>query len=357
MSLPAGYYERLIASLPDAVVAVDRAGQVILWNPAAEELFQRSAPRALGRSAEELWGPASPLVRDIQGVLTTCESRLLADGELERRDGRALPVSLVVSPLLSSEGAVTGAVAIVRDLSRLKQLEDEVRRGERLSALGAMAVGIAHEIRNPLGAIRGAAQLIRREAEPRSPWEPHIEVMLREIDRVNRIMEQLLDLARPTPLSLVPVNLAQLLDRILLLHEEVARQQSVQILRHYDPSLPPIPGDEDRLAQVFLNLVKNGIEAMPTGGALTITTRLPLTSPFETAHRPLVEVQIRDDGEGIAPDLLVHVFDPFVTTKAGGLGLGLAIAHRIVEEHEGAMTIESQPGKGTVFSCYLPLRR
>src|SRR3990172_10837927 len=141
MSLPAGYYERLIASLPDAVVAVDRAGQVILWNPAAEELFQRWAPGALGRSAEELWGPASPLVRDIQGVLATCESRLLADGELERRDGRALPVSLVVSPLLSSEGAVTGAVAIVRDLSRLKQLEDEVRRGERLSALGAMAVG------------------------------------------------------------------------------------------------------------------------------------------------------------------------------------------------------------------------
>ena len=357
MTLPAGYYERLIASLPDAVVAVDHAGQVILWNPAAEALFDRSATRALGRPLKELLGPGSQIVRDIHGVLASGESRLLADGELERRDGRTLPVSLVASPLLSADGTVTGAVAIVRDLSRLKQLEDEVRRGERLSALGGMAVGIAHEIRNPLGAIRGAAQLLRREVGPDSPWEDHVEVMLREIDRVNRIMEQLLDLARPIPLDIVPVNLAQLLDRILLLHEEVARQQFVQVVRHYDPSLPPVPGDEDRLAQVFLNLVKNGLEAMPGGGTLTITTRLPFPSPFETAHRPLVEVQVRDEGQGIVPQLLERVFDPFVTTKAQGLGLGLAIAHRIIEEHQGAITVESQPGKGTAFSCFLPFKR
>jgi len=357
MTLPAGYYERLIASLPDAVVAVDRTGQIILWNPAAEALFDRSATRALGRPVGELLGPGSQIVRDIRGVLGSGESRLLADGELERRDGRTLPVSLVASPLLSHDGAVTGAVAIVRDLSRLKQLEDEVRRGERLSALGGMAVGIAHEIRNPLGAIRGAAQLLRREAGPGSPWEHHVEVMLREIDRVNRIMEQLLDLARPIPLNLVLVNLAQLLDRILLLHEDAGHEQSVRMVRHYDPSLPPVPGDEDRLAQVFLNLVRNGIEAMPGGGTLTIVTRLPLTSPFETAHRPLVEVQVRDEGEGIAPELLERVFDPFVTTKAQGLGLGLAIAHRIIEEHQGAITVESQPGKGTAFSCFLPFKR
>ena len=357
MTLPAGYYERLIASLPDAVVAVDRTGQIILWNPAAEALFDRSATRALGRPVGELLGPGSQIVRDIRGVLASGESRLLADGELERRDGRTLPVSLVASPLLSHDGAVTGAVAIVRDLSRLKQLEDEVRRGERLSALGGMAVGIAHEIRNPLGAIRGAAQLLRREAGPGSPWEHHVEVMLREIDRVNRIMEQLLDLARPIPLNLVLVNLAQLLDRILLLHEDAGRQQSVRMVRHYDPSLPPVPGDEDRLAQVFLNLVRNGIEAMPGGGTLTIVTRLPLTSPFETAHRPLIEVQVRDEGEGIAPELLERVFDPFVTTKAQGLGLGLAIAHRIIEEHQGVITVESQPGKGTAFACFLPFKR
>jgi two-component system nitrogen regulation sensor histidine kinase GlnL len=357
MTLPAGYYERLIASLPDAVVAVDRTGQIILWNPAAEALFDRSATRALGRPAGELLGPGSQIVRDIRGVLASGESRLLADGQFERRDGRTLPISLVASPLLSHDGAVTGVVAIVRDLSRLKQLEDEVRRGERLSALGGMAVGIAHEIRNPLGAIRGAAQLLRREAGPGSPWEQHVEVMFREIDRVNRIMEQLLDLARPIPLNIVPVNLAQLLDRILLLHEEIGREQSVQIVRHYDPSLPPVPGDEDRLAQVFLNLVKNGLEAMPGGGTLTIATRLPLTSPFETTQRALVEVQVRDEGEGIAPELLDRVFDPFVTTKTGGLGLGLAIAHRIIEEHQGAITVESHPGKGTAFSCFLPFKR
>ncbi len=357
MTLPAGYYERLIASLPDAVVGVDRDGQVILWNPAAEALFERAATRALGRPIGELLGPAAELVRELHGVLGSGDSRLVADGGFQRRDGRAVPVSVVASPLLSGDGAVTGAVAILRDLSRLRQLEDDVRRGERLSALGGMAVGIAHEIRNPLGAVRGAAQLLRREAGPGSPWEHHVEVMLREIDRVNRIMEQLLDLARPIPLTVVPVNLPHLLDRILLLQEELARQQSVQILRHYDPSLPPVSGDEDRLAQVFTNLVKNGLEAMPGGGHLTVATRLPLTSPFGTVDRPMVEVQVRDEGEGIPPELLDRVFDPFVTTKARGLGLGLAISHRIIEEHQGAIQVESQPGKGATFSCFLPFKR
>jgi nitrogen-specific signal transduction histidine kinase len=185
--------------------------------------------------------------------------------------------------------------------------------------------------------------------------------MLAEIDRVNRVMEALLDLGRPLTFTFGFVNLHELLDRVCLLAEPAARTHEVQLLRRYDPSLPALWADVDRLIQVFQNLVQNGIEAMPGGGRLTLTTRLALDTVFGgrvdagAGPRPLVEVQVADDGEGIPVELLDRVFDPFVSTKPRGLGLGLALAHRIVEEHHGALRVASTPGKGTTFRCYLPI--
>jgi two-component system nitrogen regulation sensor histidine kinase GlnL len=185
--------------------------------------------------------------------------------------------------------------------------------------------------------------------------------MLAEIDRVNRVMEALLDLGRPLTFTFGFVNLHELLDRVSLLAEPSARAHEVQVVRRYDPSLPPLWADADRLVQVFQNLVQNGIEAMPGGGRLTLTTRLSLDTVFGgrvdvgAGPRPLVVVQVADEGEGIPAGLLDRVFDPFVTTKPRGLGLGLALAHRIVEEHRGALRVTSTPGKGTTFSCYVPI--
>jgi nitrogen-specific signal transduction histidine kinase len=174
-------------------------------------------------------------------------------------------------------------------------------------------------------------------------------------------MEALLDLGRPLTFTFGPVNLHELLDRVSLLAEPAARAHEVQVIRRYDPSLPPLWADADRLIQVFQNLIQNGIDAMPGGGRLTLTTRLALDTLFGgrvdagAGPRPLIEVQVADEGEGIPPELLDRVFDPFVTTKPRGLGLGLALAHRIVEEHRGALRVASTPGKGTVFSAYLPI--
>src|SRR5262245_37919033 len=179
---------------------------------------------------------------------------------IERFDHRQVPVSIVTAPLFDREGRVEAAVAVVRDLSRIRQLEAEVRRGETLAAAGRMAVGLAHEIRNPLGAIRGAVQLLGPELGPDSALQEYPHVLLSEVDRVNRIIEMLLDLARPAPIRPVPLNLHQLLERVALLAEETARARRVTIQRRYDPSLPPILGDEDRLVQVFHNLVGNAIE-------------------------------------------------------------------------------------------------
>src|SRR2546428_10162852 len=180
--------------------------------------------------------------------------------------------TLFRSPLFARDGSVEGAVAVLRDLSRIRQLEAEVRRGDTLAAAGRMAVGLAHEVRNPLGAIRGAVQLLKRELGTDSRWSEYTDVLLTEVDRVNRIIEMLLDLARPVQLRLVPLNLHQLLERVATLHEEACRERKIGLVRSYDPSLPPILGDEDRLVQVFHNLLRNAFDAMPSGGRLTLPT-------------------------------------------------------------------------------------
>lgn len=354
-------YGALIAGLPDAVIGVRPDLEVFLWNAAAEALTGRSATRAVGRAASELFPPETRLVRHLAETLRSGETRGEAESSLETSDGRAIPTSLVTAPLLGAAGEVLGAVAVLRDLSRLKALEAEVRRGERLVALGQMALAIAHEIRNPLAAVRGAAQLLERELGE-GAWSEHLGVMRREIDRVNRVMEALLDLGRPLRFSFAAVNLHQLLDRMCLLAEATARQHGVLTVRRYDPSLPPVWADEDRLTQVFQNLVQNGLEAMAGGGRLILTTRLsanPLYAKVDLGGgpRPMVEVLVADEGEGIPEAIRERIFDPFVTTRPRGLGLGLALVHRIVEEHRGAVRVETTVGKGTTFAVYLPVAR
>jgi two-component system nitrogen regulation sensor histidine kinase GlnL len=271
-------------------------------------------------------------------------------------------VSVVTAPLAGRGGAVDAAVAVVRDISRLHHLEAEVRRGETLAAVGRVAVGLAHEIRNPLGAIRGAVQLLKRELGDEARWGEYTEVLLNEVGRVNRIIEMLLDLGRPVSLRPVPLNIHQLLERVALLSGEMATERGVQIHRRYDPSLPPILADEDRMLQVIHNLVRNAIEAMPRGGRLTLGTRLSLDPLFAkvdlgAGQRSMAEVQVIDEGEGIPEAVRAKLFTPFFTTKERGLGLGLSLCHRILEEHRGAIQIASEAGRGTTVTCFVPIAR
>ena len=355
-------YEALVAGLPDAVVGVDDAQRIVLWNPAAEALLGRSARRVTGRTLKEVFPPETSLVRHLTDTLATGESRSESEAIVETGDGRVVHVSVMTAPLTGRSGALDAAVAVVRDISRLHQLEVEVRRGETLAAIGRVAVGLAHEIRNPLGAIRGAVQLLKRELADEARWGEYTDVLLQEVTRVNRIIEMLLDLGRPVTLRPVPLNLHQLLERVALLSQELAAERGVHIQRRYDPSLPPILADEDRMVQVFHNLVRNAIEAMPTGGRLTLVSRLSMNPLFTkvdlgAGQRSMAEVQVADEGEGIPEAARAKLFTPFFTTKDKGLGLGLALCHRILEEHRGAIQVTSEPGRGTTVSCFIPLAR
>jgi len=355
-------YEAMLAGLPDAVIAVDSDARVVFWNAAAEEMIARSARRAVGRTLKDLFPFEDSLIRRLRETLATGESRSESETAVETTDNRRVPVSLVTAPLFGRDGSVEGAVAVLRDLARLQQLEGEVRRGETLAAAGRMAVGLAHEIRNPLGAIRGAVQLLQRELRADSSLTEYTRVLLTEVDRVNRIIEQLLDLARPVQVRRVPLNLHQLFERVALLQEEAARERGITIVRRYDPSLPPILGDEDRLVQVFHNLVRNAIESMKHGGHVLLSSRVSMNPLYGrvdsgSGQRIMVEAVVADEGTGIPTGLRSRIFDPFFTTKESGMGLGLAVCHRIVEEHDGAIQVDSVDGKGTTVTCFLPIAR
>src|SRR2546425_11078837 len=299
-------YEAVLAGLPDAVIAVDTDLRVVFWNSAAEVLTERSARRAEGRYVKEVFSPDASVVRRLGETLATGESRSEAESFVERGEGRRVPVSIVTAPLCGRDGQVEAAVVVLRDLSRIRQLEAEVRRGETLAAAGRMAVGLAHEVRNPLGAIRGAVQLLKRELGTDSRLSEYTDVLMTEVDRVNRIIEMLLDLSRPVQLRPVPLNLHQLLERVAVLNEEGARERRIALVRSYDPSLPPILGDEDRLLQGFHNLLRKAVDAMPSGGRPALTTRVSPNPPLRqmdlrAGERHMVQAQGGDEGGGEPP--------------------------------------------------------
>ncbi len=289
-------YEAVLAGLPDAVIAVDADLRIVFWNSAAEVLTERSARRAEGRYIKEIFSPDASVVR-----------RLGKPSPRERAAPRPRPswsvARAAACPCRSSRHRsaaateqVEAAVVVLRDLSRIRQLEAEVRRGETLAAAGRMAVGLAHEVRNPLGAIRGAVQLLQRELGGDSRLGEYTDVLLTEVDRVNRIIEMLLDLARPVQLRAVPLNLHQLLERVTLLNEEGARERGVAL----DPALRPESAADPRRRGPAHCRSSTTSCATPwtrwtSGGRLTLTTRVSLNPLFGkidvgTGQRSMVEV-------------------------------------------------------------------
>jgi two-component system nitrogen regulation sensor histidine kinase GlnL len=347
--------ELIVASLSDGVVITDPACRVLLFNPAIEEMTGTSSRRATGVALATLLPKDSPVPARVVATLKTGHPFFIPDAEWLRWDGEPLPTSLTISAILDKMGETLGAALVVRDLRRIKALQESQRPAERLTAFGVLAAAMAHEIKNPLLGIRGAAQLLREELTTDEARE-YTDVIIREADRLNVLMEEMLDFARPHPLTRTQVNVHEVLDAVIALERLACTRRGVQIRQHYDPSLPDLWADRNHLTQTFLNLVRNAWEAMPHGGALTLTTRRS-SEPVRLGPGggPMLVVELADEGVGIPPEVQRKLFTPFFTTKAKGSGLGLAIAHRIIEEHGGRFIIRSVPGQGTTVRIYLPV--
>jgi two-component system nitrogen regulation sensor histidine kinase GlnL len=349
-------WEQILSSVEDGVITLDRSGKVSFFNEAAEILTDLAASRALSLSFLRIFRKEPWLLELVKKSFPPLQESARGEGDLVSRWGKRVPVGVTVSPLLEPDGKCLGSILLVRNLTQHKEFEEDLKRADRLAMVGTLAAGLAHEIRNPLGGIKGAAQLLRRSLDPGSSLIEYTNIMNREVDRVNLLIEQLLDLSRPAKLEIVPLNIHQVLEDVLLLELKTHDAPSVNVRKLFDPSLPPIRGDRNRLTQVFLNLVKNGYQAMNGSGTLTISTRLETDRHVrgQGAERSrFIWVEIADQGSGIKDEDLLHIFSPFFTTKNSGTGLGLAVCYWIIKEHGGIIRVESVEGKGSTFKVSL----
>jgi two-component system nitrogen regulation sensor histidine kinase GlnL len=349
-------WEQIMNNLEDGVVTVDEAGKIAFFNEAAEVLSETSSGHALGQPLEQTFRRERWLVDLLKKTCPPRQESARGEGDLMTRWGRKTPVSVTASPLQDRHGHYLGTILLLRDIKHRRELEEDLKRADRLVMMGTLAAGLAHEIRNPLGGIKGAAQLLRRNTESYPSLRPYTDIMIREADRLNQLIEQLLDLSRPPQLTLAPVNIHEILDYVLLLEGQADSGKRISVKKNFDPSLPPIRGDRAQLTQVFLNLAKNAFQAMEQTGNLTITTRLETdyhVRDQETGRNRFIWVDVADEGKGIKEEDLPHIFSPYFTTKNSGTGLGLAICYRIIKEHGGLIRVESIEGKGTNFKVSL----
>ena len=354
-------YGMILDNIDRAVIAFDSDGRITLFNPAAEALMECSSRQIVGKSYQDLFKSQETLLYLVKVALK--EGRSITDDEglfLHRSNASPLPVNAYTAPIFAQGGNQNGAVMIIRDLSRIKDLEGTLRRADRLSMLGTLAAGLAHEIKNPLGGIKGAAQLLSMELSKDSTLQDYTQIMIKEAERINFIIEELMDLGSPREPEVGDVDLTRVLNDIVLLQREAARSRNIQFKLKLDPSIPPVQGDEGLLTRLFLNLIKNARESISREGKVVIETRIAsnyhMTGPGKRSS-PMVDIIISDTGCGIDQQEMDRIFTPYFTTKNKGSGLGLAISQKIIEDHNGLLKIESTPNQGTTVTISLPLRR
>lgn len=353
-----GYTDNILASLTSGIVTVDLEGRVVTFNPAAEMLMGFFAGEVVGRYCTEVFAQ-TPEVGEL--LMHTLASRT-GVGEvnllLRRRNGDAAPVELTMAPLKGSEGKDLGVVGVFRDLTLVRELEQQLQRSDRLAALGTMAAGLAHEIKNPLTSLLTFSRHLERKFDDADFRAKFQRVVPRELERINGITERLLELSRPSRLTFALVRPAVLMERSLELYAETLESRDLQVVREYARDTPMMKADPDALHRALVNLIANALEAMGRGGRLTVRVGrgdAPLSVGPSRRRDRAVKIEIEDTGTGVAPGDADRIFTPFFTTKDRGTGLGLAITHKIVEDHGGTIALSSRADRGTLVTVLLPV--
>ena len=336
------YAQNVVDSISNGVFSVDRQGRVVSINDVACQILEVSLDRVIGSYYRELISEGGCR---LEPTIETGERILEQEMVCIALGGERVEVSVSVSQLRDDEGEVLGAVVVMRDLREIHELEDQLRRSERLASMGRMVAGVAHELRNPLSSIKGFARYFQRQYSDSAEDGDYARLMIQEVDRLNRVITDMLSFAQPVKPKRAEVDLGEVVDHALLLCEAEIQEKEIGVDRELAAALTRIRVDRDLLIQVLVNLLRNGVEAMAERGRLIVAAR---------AFDGRVEISVADTGCGIADEDRSRIFDPFFTTKQGGTGLGLAIIHSIVESHGGRIHVDSQPGKGAAFRIELP---
>ncbi len=339
------YTDNLIHSMPAGLISIDNDRQIISVNRNAQEFFGRTEIEMVGKRLQQLVGDKGCLIAPL---LKAGEEFVDQPMKCLQLGGEEIPLKVSASRLRDRDGELRGMVLILRDQREIRAMEQALERSRRHAALGLMAAGIAHEIRNPLGTLRGFAQYFARSEGSDSTVHEYAELMIGEVDRLNRTVSALLQFSRPREAQITLVDFGELLQRTIVFLQPDADNQQVQLkLTMINPELS-WPVDGDLLQQVLLNLMQNSLAATSAGGEIEVGAE----QRGESLH-----LWVADTGCGLSVEDQAKMFDPFFTTRKEGTGLGLAMVQQIVEQHNGRVTVETQSGQGTCITLILPKQR
>jgi two-component system, NtrC family, sensor histidine kinase PilS len=339
-------HERIVESIRSGVVTTDLQGRIYTFNTAAEEITGYEEQDVRGEEASILFGDISDDITQSLRAAEAGEASPRFEANCLTAEGLRLRLGFSISPLFSESGETTGIVITFQDLTQIRALEETSRRQDRLAAIGRMAASIAHEIRNPLAAMRGSIQMLRAEMTGDSSQSALMEIILRESDRLNRIISDFLTYARPRSIVFAEVDVSELLRETFTLMRHSPEISEQQVLEESLPDEPLLAeADAEQLRQVFWNLSRNALQAMPTGGTLKAEIcRIP---------NGRLQINFADTGCGMSPEQVERLFEPFSSTT-GGSGLGLSIVYQIIRDHGGTINIRSREGQGTTITIELP---
>lgn len=335
----------LITSLPVGIIATNKSGRIETWNQAIEKITGIKESNAVGKTPKEILHeelaaffdenkPKSPLAPDER------EIRIAFAGDMYVLLCRLIQI-------FDRNKTYMGEVLLLSDITKVKKLEQKMRESEKLAAIGKMAGGVAHEVRNPLSSIKGLALLLKNKFVAGSKERDTAQLLIQETERMNRTITEMLSFSRPISLKLQPVDVTTLLEKEVELIQAETLENNIEVLLTTSDDLKQIKGDKDRLTQLLMNVLLNSIQAMPDGGLITIEAENSASDDF-------VQLTISDTGTGMDENVLSQVFYPYFTTKQQGTGIGLAISQKIILDHNGSISIASQQGKGTVVTIQLP---
>lgn len=340
-------HERIIESIRSGLVTTDLEGNIYTFNAAASEITGYSADEMKGRSIFSLFGDIrQAIVLSLDSADGTGQSSRF-EADLVTPEGFAVRIGYSISQLFSEDNTATGLIITFQDLTEIRSMEESIRRKDRLAAVGRVGAGLAHEIRNPLGAMRGAIQVLEANTPPESIQADLMGIILRESDRLNSIITNFLSYAKPRVGDFSEEDICETI------------RETIKLIRHspdlspnheLEAVLPPTPvfisADTAQLKQVFWNLARNAINAMPSGGRLSIRV--------EPVPNNRIRIEFEDTGVGMSPERVEQLFEPFSNSTTGGTGLGLSIVYQIIRDHNGTINVRSHEGEGTVITIVLP---
>ncbi len=337
------FSEKVVESMPIGLLTLDNGGAIITVNHAAEAALGIDSGAILGKKAREALPQPLWTLLNNPGTGKWMIGREI---EITNIQGKTVPLDVSISLLADEEGAFLGHIILFRDLTEVQSLKREIETSRRLASLGRLAAGVAHETRNPLSSIKGFATYFKERYADIPEDKGTAEIMIKEVERLNRVISQLLEFARPMTVHKRPSSPKDLIRHSLKMIQRQAREKEIQIRTDLPEEIQEVSMDPDMINQVLLNLYLNSVEAMEKGGVLTVA--------LNSAAGRGIEISVGDTGTGIRKEDLAHIFDPYFTTRPSGTGLGLAIVHNIMESHQGEVRVESEPGKGTKVTLFFP---